>query len=38
MARIENTERQAEKDRAARLKEVEMDKEAKLASQVKLEK
>ena len=38
MARIESIERQAEKDREAKLSQVESDKEAKLSSEVELEK
>ena len=38
MAQIESMERQAEKNREARLAEIEGDKEAKLATEVELEK
>ena len=38
MARIENMERQAEKDKEAKLAQVEGDKEAKLATEIELEK
>ena len=38
MARIESMERQAEKDREAKLAQVEKDKEAKLATEIELEK
>ena len=38
MARIESIERQVEKDRETKLAEIEGDKEAKLATEVELEK
>ena len=38
MARIESIERQAEKDRETKLAEIEGDKEAKLATEIELEK
>ena len=38
MARIESMERQAEKDREAKLAQMEGDKEAKLATEIELEK
>ena len=38
MARIESIERQAEKDREANLDQIEGDKEAKLATEIELEK
>ena len=38
MARIESMERQAEKDSEAKLAQVEGDKEAKLATEIELEK
>ena len=38
MARIESMERQAEKDREAKLAQIEGDKEAKLATEIELEK
>ena len=38
MARIERIERQAEKDREAKLAQIEGDKEAKLATEIDLEK
>ena len=38
MARIESIERQAEKDREAKLAQIEGDKEAKLATEIELEK
>ena len=34
MARIESMERQAEKDRGAKLAQIEGDKEAKLATEI----
>ena len=38
MARIESIERQAEKDREAKLAQIKGDKEAKLATEIELEK
>ena len=38
MARIESMERQAEKDRDAKLAEIESDKEVKLATKVEIER
>ena len=38
MARIESMERQAEKDREAKLAQIEGDQEAKLATEIELEK
>ena len=38
MARIESIVRQAEKDRGAKLAQIEGDKEAKLTTEIELEK
>ena len=38
MARIESIEKQAEKDKKAKLAQIEGDKEAKLATEIELEK